>query len=146
MAGLNSYKEKAMKKDADEMSAVIGGSDKIYIHGDIDVNVPTQIMCNVEGNISSDAKIVISTNGIIKGDVKAAELIVEAGRVTGNIIADKVMIASGATVEGDVTTQSIAILEGASFVGTVRKPLVNGQSYNKPKIETPKQDGVKIAD
>lgn len=144
MASLNSYRDKVMKKDADEISAVIGGSDKIHIRGDIDVNVPTQIMCNVYGNISSDAKIVISTNGIIKGDIKAAELIVEAGQVTGNIIADKVMIASGAIVEGDVTTQSIAILEGASFIGTVKKPTNGNSNLVKDKPSTEKQDGVKI--
>ena len=144
MASLNSYRDKVMKKDADEISAVIGGSDKIHIRGDIDVNVPTQIMCNVYGNISSDAKIVISTNGIIKGDIKAAELIVEAGQVTGNIIADKVMIASGAIVEGDVTTQSIAILEGASFIGTVKKPTNGNSNLVKDKPSTEKHDSVKI--
>ena len=144
MASLNSYRDKVMKKDTDEVSAVIGGSDKIHIRGDIDVNVPTQIMCNVDGNITSDAKIVISTNGIIKGDIKASELIVEAGQVTGNIIADKVMIASGAIVEGDVTTQSIAILEGASFIGAVKKPTNGNSNLVKDKPNTEKHDSVKI--
>ncbi len=144
MASLNSYRDKVMKKDTDEVSAVIGGSDKIHIRGDINVNVTTQIMCNVDGNISSDAKIVISTNGIIKGDIKASELIVEAGQVTGNIIADKVMIASGAIVEGDVITQSIAILEGASFIGTVKKPTNGNSNLVKDKPSTEKHDSVKI--
>lgn len=126
MASLSSYKEKVNK--AEQITAMIGGSDKIFIHGDIDVNTPTRIMCSVEGNIKSDSKIVISTNGSIKGDIKAADLVIEEGRVTGNIVAERVTIASGAVVSGDITTSSISIISGASFTGSVRKPLISDSS------------------
>lgn len=142
MASLASYREKVANKTEEQMAAVIGGSDKVYIHGDINVGVPTQIMCNVEGNVKADAKIVVSTNGSIKGDVTATELIVEEGKIIGNIVADKVLIASGAVVEGDVTTQSIAILEGASFIGAVRKSLCNSNPNNN-KQQASKPEGQK---
>lgn len=143
MASLGSHKEKVASKAEEQMVAVIGGSDKVYVHGDINVGVPTQIMCNVEGNIKADAKVVVSTNGSIKGDITATELIVEEGKIIGNIVADKVLIASGAVVEGDVTTQSIAILEGASFIGAVRKPTHNGNLSKDNKQHASKPDGLK---
>lgn len=104
-----------------KVAAIIGGSDKMHVEGNIFTEVETQIMCPIKGNIESTAGIIVSTSGTINGDIFANEIFVDSGNIIGNLSALKVTLAGNAVVTGDITTDSIVIMEGATFSGRVMR-------------------------
>ncbi len=96
-------------------ATVIGA--EAYFLGDLKSKGDIVIAGAIEGEVSSDAKIVIVQGGGVTGRVTASEIIIE-GRLTGDSVALKSLsILSSAEVRGDVTTPVIMIEPGATFVG-----------------------------
>jgi cytoskeletal protein CcmA (bactofilin family) len=81
----------------------------------------------VDGNVSSEARVVIAVGGLVSGKVDAAEIVV-AGKLLGDSVASKSLALQGsAEVRGDVTTPQIVIEPGATFVGRCSMPQVAPQ-------------------
>ena len=87
------------------------------LKGDIKTTGDVVIAGVVEGEVSSEGKVVIAQGGHVTGRVSAVEVVLE-GRLSGDSTATKSLsILGSAEVRGDVTTPVIMIEPGAAFVG-----------------------------
>lgn len=74
----------------------------------------------IEGNIISQGKIIIGTNGHVSGDVECQNLDL-LGKVSGNVLCeDTIVLRTTANLIGDITTQIIEIEPGARFTGACK--------------------------
>ncbi len=95
---------------------IIGQGTKIV--GDIETNGDIRIDGNIEGNVTSKGKVVIGSNGLIKGEVfcSNAEL---AGSLNGKIaVSELLSLKASSKVTGDIKTGKLNIEPGAIFTGT----------------------------
>jgi cytoskeletal protein CcmA (bactofilin family) len=95
---------------------IIGQGTKIV--GDIETNGDIRIDGNIEGNVNSKGKVVIGSNGLIKGEVfcSNAEL---AGTLNGKIaVSELLSLKASSKVTGDIKTGKLNIEPGAIFTGT----------------------------
>jgi cytoskeletal protein CcmA (bactofilin family) len=97
-------------------TATIVGPEAV-LRGDVRSKGDIVIVGSVEGEVVSEAKIIIASGGSVTGKVTALEVVLE-GKLTGDSVATKgLSILSSAEVRGDVTTPVIMIEPGATFVG-----------------------------
>jgi len=95
---------------------IIGPGTKIV--GDIETNGDIRIDGQIEGNINSKGKVVIGSNGMIKGEVfcNNAEL---SGSLNGKIsVSELLSLKASSKVSGDIKTGKLNIEPGAVFTGT----------------------------
>lgn len=105
-------------------TAVVGGSAPVtqigveaVFRGDLKSKSDVVVAGAVEGEVASDARVVIVVGGSVTGRVVALEVVIE-GRLVGDSLATKSLaIMSTAEVRGDVSTPVITIEPGAVFVG-----------------------------
>ena len=91
-----------------KISGLITGSGNFLINGEIDGD------CDLSGTVT------LAKNGLWKGTIKAADVIV-AGHVEGDIIAaGKVEITDTARISGTVSGEAIAVAEGAVVEGVMK--------------------------
>ena len=87
------------------------------IKGDINSNGDLRIDGNIDGNLSSEARVVIGAKSTINGDINAQNAIIE-GTVNGNVFVKEIlMLKSTAQVKGDIVMQKLAVENGAVFNG-----------------------------
>lgn len=87
------------------------------IKGDLKSKGDLIIAGTVEGEVSSDSRVVIAQGGSVIGRVTGMEVVIE-GSINGDSTASKSLsILSSAEVRGDVVTPVIMIEPGATFVG-----------------------------
>ena len=67
--------------------------------------------------MQSESNVVIGADGYLKGQIKAATVVV-SGRVDGSIAADRLEIIADGAVEGDVHTVNLVIEPGGRFNGS----------------------------
>lgn len=95
---------------------IIGQGTKIT--GDIETNGDIRIDGNIEGNINSKGKVVIGSNGLIKGEVFCSNAEV-AGSLNGKItVSELLSLKASSKVNGDIKTGKLNIEPGAIFSGT----------------------------
>lgn len=89
---------------------------------------------SVEGNITSTHQVRVDTGGVVKGDIRAAHIIIN-GLVTGRCYADAVTLLEQGRMEGDVFTDELAIERGGVFVGQscLPQPVPNGPGRDGAK-------------
>jgi cytoskeletal protein CcmA (bactofilin family) len=76
----------------------------------------------INGEVSSELKIVIATGGTVEGTLNAPEIVID-GTLAGDATATKSLsIGEKGEVRGDLTTPSIIITSGATFVGRCSMP------------------------
>jgi cytoskeletal protein CcmA (bactofilin family) len=112
---------------------MIGQGTKII--GDIETDGDIRIDGNIEGNINSKGKVVIGSNGLIKGEVMCsnAEL---AGALNGKInVSELLSLKASSKVTGDIKTGKLNIEPGAVFTGTC-----NMENQNKQQPPLPPKD------
>lgn len=71
----------------------------------------------IEGDVQSESNVVIGADGYLKGQIRAATIVV-SGRVDGSISADRLEIIAGGSVEGDVHIVDLVIEPGGRFNGS----------------------------
>ncbi len=72
------------------------------------------------GSINTQAKIIVSENGQIRGDVNALQVDI-AGKIEGDIfVKNKAVLRGGAFIEGNVTAKILVVEEGAIINGLCR--------------------------
>jgi cytoskeletal protein CcmA (bactofilin family) len=97
-------------------NAVIG--PQVRIQGELSGDEDILVEGKVDGKISMTKTIRIGPSAEIHADVKA-QFIVVAGKVVGNLVADRVEIVASGSVEGNIRSPKISIAEGAQFKGSV---------------------------
>ena len=91
-----------------KITGVVSGTCDFLINGEIDGD------CDLEGTLT------LAPNGLWKGSIRAADVIV-AGHVEGDIVAtSKVEITDTARISGTVSGEAIAVAEGAVVEGVMK--------------------------
>ena len=94
---------------------VIGADMRIA--GSISTKSAVLVLGEIEGNVAGTT-VTVEEDGVIKGDVAAADDVVVRGSVVGDMGVDgKLTITPTGTVEGGVKARSIAIEEGGELRG-----------------------------
>ena len=87
------------------------------LKGDIKTKGDIVIAGVVEGEVSSEGKLVIAQGGSVTGRVLAVEVVLE-GRLNGDSTASKSLsILGSAEVRGDISTAVLMLEPGFKFVG-----------------------------
>jgi cytoskeletal protein CcmA (bactofilin family) len=90
------------------------------ITGDIKTNGDIRIDGFLEGNLSTQGKLVIGNNGKIQGEIECKNAEV-AGNIEGKIIVNELLsLTSTAKLTGDIITKRLAIEPNAVFTGTCK--------------------------
>ena len=90
------------------------------ITGDIVSESNIRIDGTVDGNVNSNAKIVIGENGVVTGNISCIDADIE-GTLHGDAQINGVLILrEKASIHGDINTFRIHIEEGAKFNGACR--------------------------
>ena len=117
----------------------------IVIRGELTGNEDLTIEGIVEGKIDLlDHNLIIGPSGRIKAEVAAKKIIVE-GEIKGNINAgEKVELCSTGRVKGDIIAPRVVIADGAHFKGMVNMGTnQKAESHPKPVSESNKETTAK---
>lgn len=124
-----------------EVGTIVGSS--VHLTGSIKDSSDIVIFGSVDGEISSDQKIVIEEPAKVKGPVNGKEVIV-SGTVTGTITAkERLELSPTGTIKGNIETQNLLIHSGATFIGKCSMPDKKGESLpeiSKDDFETEIED------
>ncbi len=103
-----------------QVGTIVGSS--VHLTGTIKDSSDITVFGSVEGEVSSDQKIIIEESARVKGPVKANEIIV-SGLVVGTIIAtQRLELNQTGTIKGNIDTSELLIHAGASFIGKCNMP------------------------
>jgi cytoskeletal protein CcmA (bactofilin family) len=124
-------------------AAIIGQS--IQIKGELTGNEDITIDGSVEGRIElKENSLTIGSNGNIKADINA-KMVTITGEVHGNVTAEeKVEIRETGKLRGNIVAPRIVIADGAFFKGSVEmekksnlakeKPLRDEKAHSRPEL------------
>jgi len=113
--------------DSREGMTLIG--EEAFFHGTLSAKGSLRVEGTFEGDISDAADVEIGIKGRILGNV-AAESVVVAGELSGNVVASRaVELLSSARFTGDIRTPKLKIDEGSFFDGTCAM----GSGEDKPR-------------
>lgn len=104
----------------DQVGTIVGSS--VHLTGAIKDSSDIAVYGSVEGEISSDSRIIIEESAYVKGPVTAREVIL-SGFVNGTVTAkDKLELNSSGTIKGNIDTKELLIHSGATFIGKCTMP------------------------
>ena len=114
------------------INTIIGDNSKI--EGLLLTSDSTRIDGLLQGKILSESSVIIGEHGVIRGDIKAVDILI-AGTVYGNIRAEsKIEITGTGRVLGDMFTKTLVIDEGASFKGNCTMDVTEDDNSSRPSI------------
>ena len=117
-------KEKTHFENADRVNKLVEGTKII---GDIISETNIRIDGEVQGNITTSAKVVIGENGLLKGNLQCQEADIE-GRIEGKLMVEGLLILrEQSNIQGDIYTNKLHIEEGAIFLGACKMGAVGNQ-------------------
>ena len=130
---------------SDEGLVNIGQS--ICIRGELTGNEDLTIEGKVEGKIDlKEHNLTIGPNGRIEAEVTAQTVLVQ-GEVNGNVTArERVELADTGRVRGDIVSPRIVIADGARFKGSVDMSGGHEEKTEKKKDAKPAQAATVITD
>ena len=80
----------------------------------------TRIDGTVNGDVTSEGVIVISSEGVVNGNISAADVKI-SGKVQGNVtVIGKLELVSNGKLFGDIKASSLSIDESAIFQGNCK--------------------------
>ncbi len=95
---------------------MIGPGTKII--GDINTNGDIRIDGQIEGNINSKGKVVIGTNGNVKGEIYCTNAEI-SGLLTGKVSATELLcLKANSKFNGEIVAGKLSIEPGAMFTGS----------------------------
>lgn len=112
---------KSNKKNKSSAAIVLSVHNSLvsgtHIIGNINSQTDIRIDGSLEGNLKSEARVLIGKTGVIIGNVVCSSILIQ-GKVEGNINAkENLHLASSAFVAGDLYTNKLIIEDGAEFNG-----------------------------
>jgi cytoskeletal protein CcmA (bactofilin family) len=120
-------KEKTHFDNTERVNKLVEGTKII---GDIISETNIRIDGEVEGNITTSAKVVIGENGLLKGNLTCQEADIE-GRIEGKLLVEGLLILrEQSNIQGDIYTNKLHIEEGAIFLGACKMGAVVGQKVS----------------
>lgn len=104
--------------------------------GDLDGPGLLKIDGRVEGSVSGPRQVIVGREGVVQGNVQAAEVIL-AGTVDGSVVStERVEVQGTAVVNGDIHTRSIVVNEGARINGAVRMGVSSAaEMVDRPAVQ-----------
>jgi len=88
----------------------------------------------IEGTLTCKAKVIIGPSGVIKGDVKCENAVIE-GRLEGNLsVAQLLSVKESAEVHGDVITNKLSVQPGATFNVSSCRMGANRNNEKQPHV------------
>lgn len=114
--------------------SIIGGD--VVIQGNIEASVDLHIDGRVEGDIRC-ASLVQGPESRLKGQIHAKTARI-GGLVEGGIVAEELIVESGARISGDVSYDSITIMQGGQIDG--RFSHMSGASAQAADLKLVKSD------
>ena len=114
----------------DRVNVIVEGSKII---GDFIAESNVRIDGEIQGNVSSSAKVVIGQTGLITGNLICSDADIE-GKVDGILKVEGLLsLRSNAKINGEITTAKIQIEEGAQFSGQCKMSNFSSKSTASPK-------------
>jgi len=107
-------KDRAQQSARNGSTIVATGTEFV---GNLTLSDMLHVDGRIDGDVRSESSVVIGTSGYLKGQVKAATVVV-SGRVEGSISAHRLEIIAGGCVEGDVHIVDLVIEPGGRFNGS----------------------------
>ncbi|PHR35635.1 MAG: hypothetical protein COA38_01930 [Fluviicola sp.] len=128
-----------MADSPDRLNVIVEGSKII---GDFIAESNVRIDGEIQGNVSSSAKIVIGQTGTITGNLICADADVE-GRIEGTLKVEGLLtLRSKAKVTGEIVTAKIQIEEGAEFSGQCKMSNFSSETATSRSKENSLQEDV----
>lgn len=91
----------------------------ITVDGEISGDAPVNVEGTVKGTIKTDADVTVADEGIVEADIDSVDVQV-SGHVNGNIRASELVeITTAGRMVGDIVSPRILIADGASFKGHI---------------------------
>jgi cytoskeletal protein CcmA (bactofilin family) len=106
------------------------------IEGEIKCNGDIRIDGTINGSITSKAKVVIGSTGVIEGDVSCQNADI-SGTIKGKInVSELLFLKSTTKITGDIVTGKLIVESGASFTGSCNMgPVIKDFKYGeKPGV------------
>ena len=104
----------------DEVGTIVGSS--VHLTGAIKDSSDITIFGSVEGEVSSEQKVIIEEPAFVKGPITASEVVV-SGRVVGTINAkNRLELNPTGAIKGNIDTGELLIHSGATFIGECKMP------------------------
>ena len=109
-------KDKTLEKSKTMERNVIAKNTSIV--GDIKSDGDFRIDGSLEGTLTTDGRVIIGTNGFIKGKVEATNADIE-GKFSGELLVSSTLtIKATADISGNVVVGKLSVEPGASFNAT----------------------------
>jgi cytoskeletal protein CcmA (bactofilin family) len=97
--------------------SVVGAG--LIIEGEFTSDEPVLVDGTVKGTLTTSEAVSVGADGVVEADVQALSISI-AGQLTGNVVANsRVDIQVGGRLVGDVKANRLTIADGASFRGNV---------------------------
>ena len=93
-------------------------AEQCTIDGDLTAKNSIKLDGRIHGTLRCEASAVIGENGLVKGDVYAADLLV-LGRLEGNVFATRLHLQSTAQIQGNIEAETLQVDPGARYQGSV---------------------------
>lgn len=120
-------KEKTHFDNTERVNKLVEGTKII---GDIISETNIRIDGEVQGNITTSAKVVIGENGMLKGNLTCQEADIE-GRIDGKLMVEGLLILrESSNIQGDIYTNKLHIEEGAIFLGSCKMGAIGGHNVS----------------
>ena len=98
-------------------AAIIGSS--MNIKGEISTREELLVDGEVEGSLESHSLLTVGSNGKVRANIKAREVVI-FGAVHGNVeVVEKIAIREQGSLVGDIKAAGISIDDGAYFKGSI---------------------------
>lgn len=112
-------------------------SPTVVVKGEISVVDDLRIDGTVEGNITSQGRVIIGPNGCVNGNIESASIEL-MGRINGDVIVHDIFILKSTSFfKGEVNTVNIEIEPGAHFFGNCKmKENTNNLTERQDKFVT----------
>ncbi|SHE39810.1 protein CcmA, bactofilin family [Fodinibius roseus] len=108
-------------------------SEGTTLEGVLKTESDIRVAGTVDGEANAKGKVIVSSTGEIKGNIKAADADV-AGKVDGEIkVTNKLILRESALVEGDIYTKTLLVEEGAQINGGFNMTEDKSNSGSKKK-------------
>lgn len=111
-------------------------SAQMEIKGEIHTKGSLRLDGRVEGRINAQGDVVLGEKGLVKGEIKAKNIII-AGSIEGNVTAAaRLEISPTGKVNGDVACDVLVVEEGGVLNGITK---MNKAETSKEKEEGPRK-------
>ncbi|MEX0649234.1 MAG: polymer-forming cytoskeletal protein [Balneolaceae bacterium] len=95
-------------------------SEGSKIKGTINSQNDIRVAGRIDGEAISKGKLIVTSSGVIEGNVKSAEADI-AGKVEGELrVTNKLILRQSAVIDGDIHTKTLIVEEGAQMNGACR--------------------------